>query len=527
MKNKNMIFILVVLATMFMISCDNNTTSSQNPQYNDFSDITIPDNFNFETNRVLDLEFIAPNKGTVVVVGDDGVEYYRFLTNDSETIERTISIPRTVETLDFHFRNMVFADYSVDSLINNPEIYLLNIEEIDDIEGKSDKVVKLFVIPILEGIILENDGSITSHWGYNNQFAETYTQAIGAKNKFTGSGLNNSNQDQGQPTEFLPGRHYDVFTVNFTSIGNDCITWSLQSSSRLTQDACPDAPLFPGSDQDSDGVEDDDDDYPNDPDRAYDYFYPSEGNYGTLAYEDLWPNKGDYDFNDMVIRYNIKEVVAASDALMEIHFDLLLTAVGASKQNGFYFELPHPATDVEVIQASHPGLTVKTNSSGLAIIQVFNNTNDIIQLNGEFMNTVQTNPHTDYIPISFVLAIDDKYDNHTSIYYPPYNAFVTVDHDISKEVHLPGLPPTPNADISLFNNGYDDATDLDADYFYKTAEGAPWAVNIPYPIAHPTETTDIVVAYPEFGQWVTSGGTAFEDWYENPDLEYVYQEPTD
>ncbi len=31
---------------------------------------------------------------------------------------------------------------------------------------------------------------------------------------------------------------------------------------------------------------------------------PSEQFTGTLAYEDLWPGKGDYDFNDLVVDYD-------------------------------------------------------------------------------------------------------------------------------------------------------------------------------------------------------------------------------
>ena len=525
MKNRIIIVILVIMASILIVSCNNEkSTNSNNQQYNDFSDLNIPDDFNFNNNRLVDLEFHAPNKGTVIVLGNDGVEYYRFLTDDVEPIQRRISLPRSVTSLDFHFRNMVFSNNLVSDLMNDSEVYLYDIEEVD---GKSDnKAIKLYVIPILEGIEFEDDGSITSHWGYNNEYDEIYTEPVGSKNKFTGSGLNSSNYDQGQPTAFLPGRHYNVFTVNFTSIGNDCITWSLQTANRLTQDACPNAPLFPGIDEDNDGVVDDNDKYPNEPDKAYDLFYPSQGNYGTLAYEDLWPDKGDYDFNDMVIRYNIKEVVNATNEIQEIHFDLLLTAIGATKQNGFYFQLPIQADDVTLIASSHSQLTEKINSEGLAIIKVFFNSNDLIQLNGEFMNTVETNPHTAYIPISFIIEVNGEYNASEHVYFAPYNPFITVDHDPSIEVHLPGLPPSSFADQAYFNNGFDDATDLEAGYYYKTAEGAPWAINIPYPMAYPTETTDIVIAYPDFGKWVNSNGTSFVEWYENPNQEFIYIEPT-
>ncbi len=525
MKHKIILGILVILVTLFIVSCDNNdkATSNNNQTYDNFTDLDIPDNFNFESNRELDLTFYAPNKSTVKIVGNDGVEYYHFLTNDIDPIERKVTLPKAVTSVDFHFRNMVFEDYSVAELLNNPEVFLMNIFDNEE-KFDGEEKVRQYVIPILEGVVFEEDGSLTSHWGYNNQFDETYIQAIGSKNKFTGSGLNSSNIDQGQPTEFLPGRHFNVFTVNFTSIGNDCITWSLQSSRRLTQDACVNSPLFPGEDEDDDGVDDDDDFYPPDDDKAYDFFYPGEGIYGTLAYEDLWPDKGDYDFNDMVIRYNIKEVVNSANDLVEIHFDLLLVAIGASRQNGFFLELPIQSEDITVISATYPQLTQKINSDGLAIIQVFNNTNDLIHLNGEFMNTVETLPHTPYIPISFIVEVDGFHNASESIYFPPYNPYITINNNPEMEVHLPGLPPTPNANQAFFGTGVD-ATDLASEYYYKTAEGAPWAINVPYPIAHPLETTDIVKAYPDFGKWVFSNGESFVEWYKNPNPEFIYIEP--
>ena len=61
-------------------------------------------------------------------------------------------------------------------------------------------------------------------------------------------------------------------------------------------------PLSTGiTDTDNDGVADEDDDYPSDPYRAYNNYYPAQGVYGTVAFEDNWPNKADYDFNDLVV----------------------------------------------------------------------------------------------------------------------------------------------------------------------------------------------------------------------------------
>ena len=61
-------------------------------------------------------------------------------------------------------------------------------------------------------------------------------------------------------------------------------------------------PIDQPIDQDGDGVSDVYDEYPSDPLLAYNNYYPSENAYGTFSFEDNWPDLGDYDFNDLVLR---------------------------------------------------------------------------------------------------------------------------------------------------------------------------------------------------------------------------------
>ncbi len=75
--------------------------------------------------------------------------------------------------------------------------------------------------------------------------------------------------------------------------------------------------LPPVADVDGDGIPDDQDDYPNDPLRAFDNYFPAAG-FGSLAFEDLWPGKGDYDFNDVVVDYRFQTVTNALNQVVEI-----------------------------------------------------------------------------------------------------------------------------------------------------------------------------------------------------------------
>jgi hypothetical protein len=98
-------------------------------------------------------------------------------------------------------------------------------------------------------------------------------------------------------------------------------------------------PLAVSQDADGDGVVDNEDAYPNDPNRAYNSYYPSENQTGTLAFEDLWPGQGDYDFNDMVVDYRMKTVTNAANDVVELFGQFTLRAAGASFHNGFGFQL--------------------------------------------------------------------------------------------------------------------------------------------------------------------------------------------
>ena len=81
-------------------------------------------------------------------------------------------------------------------------------------------------------------------------------------------------------------------------------------------DGIPD--YLDNNDIDNDGVSDQDDDYPFDSNKAFDNYYPAKGVHGTYAFEDRWPQKGDYDFNDVVLNYNYKYVTDSTDKISEI-----------------------------------------------------------------------------------------------------------------------------------------------------------------------------------------------------------------
>lgn len=82
------------------------------------------------------------------------------------------------------------------------------------------------------------------------------------------------------------------------------------------------------------------------------------------------------------------------------------------------------------------------------------------------------------------------------------------------EVHLKNKPVSARFDMSLLGR-HDDASGYPQTSFVS-ANGMPWALELPTLWDHPVEQMDLVRAYPEFVDYVTSGGSRNKSWYRNP-----------
>lgn len=272
--------------------------------------------------------------------------------------------------------------------------------------------------------------------------------------------------------------------------------------------------VTPTQDSDGDGVADESDDFPNDPNRAVLNSYS-----GTIAFEDLWPAQGDYDFNDLVLDYDIDHILNANNEVINIDANWTIKAVGASFKNGFGFELdgvlPSEITSITGydLQENYISLNANGTESGQAAATaiVFDNVYNLISTNGgAFINTEAG--QTPVAPVTLNMAI--TFVNpaaQSSVGIPPYDPFLIVNGVRGREIHLAGQDPTDKADATLFNT-LSDATDGNSNYYYKTNNGLPWAIDVSTPFSYPIETAPIDDAYLNFSQWAVSGGSAKTDW---------------
>jgi LruC domain-containing protein len=274
-------------------------------------------------------------------------------------------------------------------------------------------------------------------------------------------------------------------------------------------------------DNDGDDVPDVMDEYPNDPLRAFNNYFPGRNRTGGLAFEDLWPKKGDYDFNDLVLSYNIIHVTDANSRIKDIVSTFTIEAIGAGYKNGFGFQLNIPPSAVQNVTGyNHKESIITLNPNkteaghNKATIIPFDNTYNLFATIGS--GFVNTRPEMPYVQPESITVTTTLVESQTiaAVGLPPYNPFIFINKERGKEVHLPGYAPTQLANPAYFGTE-DDDTRIDIGKYYKSKTNLPWGMHLPERFAYPQERVVILDAHLVFGQWVQSSGFSYMDWYQD------------
>jgi len=285
-------------------------------------------------------------------------------------------------------------------------------------------------------------------------------------------------------------------------------------------------------DTDGDYVPDVQDMYPTDPNRAYNSYYPSETQFGTLAFEDNWPTKGDYDFNDVVVDYRMNTVTNASNNVVEVIGEFVLRASGADFHNGFGFQLDGIASNKisgvsgYSINPSSPTFNIATNGveSGQTYATCIVFEDFFIMMPpgpGPGVNTVLTAPHIPPVNMTIVVTFINNgvvpsggTVARTDFSEDAFNFFIVVDGNRGTAIHLPDRIPTSLVNISLLGTK-DDTSNPGANRYYKTTNNLPWGLNIIEGYDYTIERAAINEGYLYFIEWAESNGTAKTDWFSN------------
>ncbi len=261
--------------------------------------------------------------------------------------------------------------------------------------------------------------------------------------------------------------------------------------------------------------------------------YPGSNEYTTLAFEDKWPELGDYDMNDVVMAYRTHKYISDNKVTRYVIEGHIL-ALGASFRNGFAIQLDdidtanidQAAMRYELNGVQQQSSALEVNSAGDdAVLIVSDNLWNHLTVPGG-CTFYRSEKGCDAVG-SFSFYISAPLVDPVSQGVAPSNVLNPFIFATPNIYHGVGTSPGRGLEIHLknkrvsaqFNNGLWGLADDRSSYpqsSFVSASGMPWALELPSLWDHPVEKTDLVDAYPEFVDYVQSLGTLKRGWYLSP-----------
>lgn len=226
---------------------------------------------------------------------------------------------------------------------------------------------------------------------------------------------------------------------------------------------------------------------------------------GLLGFEDCWPSQGDYDMNDVVIKYYSNITCNDKNEIVSVIDKFTLVWSGANLRNGFGYELPY----------NMEGKTIKFTGQGSIsgnVVTLFDDAKkelDVESIPGQDMPSAQ--PQEVSYTVTTIFDIPQSKEG----IIPPYNPFITVNKS-NTEVHLTNYKPTEKA-TNLFPSEADISDGVTT--WYVCEDGFPFAIHMDARqdqslmlLNLKPETIRIDKTYPGFAEWVKTRDPKVKWW---------------
>lgn len=274
-------------------------------------------------------------------------------------------------------------------------------------------------------------------------------------------------------------------------------------------------------DTDADGVVDGADAFPCDARASASAYAPARGSHGLLLFEDEWPHQTDYDFNDLVVAYNMAFRQDAAGRTVGLRLSIDVLALGGVFDNGLALHLPVPANMVSEASRSLAGgpaqvLTPRPQDAQ-AVLDLSPNLRELFGDQAGSINSRTDRAHQQ----GALLRVDIAF--HTPVSLPagaaPYDLFVYRAGRPRHEIHTPGYCGTAIMDQTLFGTGIDASSTRRC---FVDARGLPFGISLPQPAPYAKEATDLALLYPSIVDFAQSEGTIAADFYLSPNRAHSY-----
>lgn len=252
---------------------------------------------------------------------------------------------------------------------------------------------------------------------------------------------------------------------------------------------------------------------------------------GVLAFEDLWPSKGDYDMNDVVIEYKrdiYKNIITSK--VVKIVDTFTPKYDGANNSNGFGYQLTGiPDSDISNISIESDGVASKymegkDREPGQEYPTFILFDNHKTALNQTFTVTMNV-AREKYTEQAFTPFFNSPYWNQDYKYNMNPFIIISANTGRDKEAHIVKFPPTSKMNTSYFGKDTD-ASRPEEGLYYVNNENLPTGLQVSgvkvgtkrgADFLIPKEQKSILEAYPQFKTWASSFGTKELYWWKNPD----------
>ena len=232
---------------------------------------------------------------------------------------------------------------------------------------------------------------------------------------------------------------------------------------------------------------------------------------GVLGFEDNWPEQGDYDLNDVVMKYQSSVDYNIDYKVLNIIDKFTLAWTGANYKNSFAYEVPFDLSKASKVTVNGS----ETSSYSGNVITLFKDAKaelGVSNVNAEDMINQNIQEKTYTVSIQFNNPTLDK-----SVVVAPYNPFIKV-FNSATEVHLTDHKPTTGAN-NRFPSGADISRgDVDGTYFI-CKDGFPFAIHVDARLDASILNLDlkkenqrIDKTYPKFAEWAKTRDPQIKWW---------------
>lgn len=253
---------------------------------------------------------------------------------------------------------------------------------------------------------------------------------------------------------------------------------------------------------------------------------------GTLIFEDLWPNHGDFDMNDVVVEYTCKVHTGTDNKVIKVEDSFRPVNNGATIQNGFAYQYGVSPLDIKSMVKTTNFVVVRQKYNYRPIPwQVDANNFETGQAYANIMlfDDIRADYLADGTNIFDVVTEFNSPVDIATLGFPPYNPYAIILHGDgadprNRELHLTSFPgetlyaPSGKASWEWFGTNDDKSVPAQM-AFYISVKEYPFAIQIPkHGFVLAPERVKIDEVYPGFAEWAASHGAVNADWYDHPAL---------